>query len=142
MPKWPNCGMKLAWNNLISRIYQLHLRNTTFSIGVWSLASLASPSILLLAKHAKTCGQLKYTLKSSYKSTKSFKDSMQAKKRNLKRKRWHEKTTNNVNLELSTSLKAWKKTWWMCYNKMGSWWNIQQVLCNKSIIWWRFWQLL
>jgi len=32
---------------------------------------LASPSILLLAKYAKACGQLKsYTLKNSYKSTK------------------------------------------------------------------------
>jgi hypothetical protein len=131
---------KLAWNNLFYQIYQLHLRNTTFSIGVWSLASLASPSILLLAKHAKTYGQLKScTLKKIYKSTKSIRDSMQAKKCNLKRKKWDEKTTNNVSLELSTSLKAWKKTWWMCYSKMGNWWNNQQVLCNKSIIWWRFW---
>ncbi len=110
MPKWPNCGMKLAWNNLFSQIYKLHLINTTFSIGVWSLASLASPSILMLAKHAKICGQLKsYTFKNSYKSTKSFRNSMQTKKCNLKGKSWDEKTTHNVSLELPTSLKAWKK---------------------------------
>ncbi len=110
MPKWPNCGMKLAWKSLFSQIYQLHLINTTFSIGVWSLACLASPSILLLAKHVKTCGQLKsYTLKSSYKSTKSFKDSMQVKKCNLKGKRWDEKTTKQWQFGTFNKLKSLKK---------------------------------
>ncbi len=79
-PKWPNCGMKLAWIYLFSQIYQLHLINTTISIGVWFLTSLVSPSILLLAKYAKACGQLKsYTLKNSYKSSKSTKHNKIAK---------------------------------------------------------------
>ncbi len=116
-PKWPNCGMKLAWILFFSQIYQLHFINTTFSIGVWSLTSLASPSILLLAKYAKACGQLKsYTLKNSSKSTKSTKHNKIAKasmkvSMALKRIPWQVRVTHQKLWKLLVSLTTWEKNY-------------------------------